>query len=100
MSAQLRLIRSRYKTMCASLGVRARLQPAAPAIVGTVPEEDGPVPVSTSRQARQGQGVRVGAQDPDAEASTEKKRRQKRMVWALDGPSSAASSASTQGLSF
>ncbi|KAI0272228.1 hypothetical protein BGY98DRAFT_893168, partial [Russula aff. rugulosa BPL654] len=28
MSAQLRLIRSRYKAMCASLGVRARLQPA------------------------------------------------------------------------
>ncbi|KAH9975082.1 hypothetical protein BGW80DRAFT_1158861, partial [Lactifluus volemus] len=29
MSAQLRLIRSRYKAMCASLGIRARLQPAA-----------------------------------------------------------------------
>ncbi|KAI0288588.1 hypothetical protein BC826DRAFT_868144, partial [Russula brevipes] len=28
MSAQLRLIRSRYKTMCASLGVRARLMRA------------------------------------------------------------------------
>ncbi|KAH9961898.1 hypothetical protein BC827DRAFT_1117642, partial [Russula dissimulans] len=28
MSAQLRLIRSRYKAMCASLGVRVRLQPA------------------------------------------------------------------------
>jgi hypothetical protein len=96
MSAQLRLIRSRYKTMCASLGVRARLQPA-PAIVGTVPEEDGPVPVPVGTSH---QGVRV-LQDPDADAGTEKKRRQKRMVWALDGPSSsAASSASTQGLSF
>ncbi|KAI0251613.1 hypothetical protein BJV78DRAFT_1125885 [Lactifluus subvellereus] len=78
MSAQLRLIRSRYKTMCASLGVRARLQPAP---IANRTEEDGP----------------AGVQDPDAEAGREKKRRQKRMVWALDGPSSAST---TQGLSF
>ena len=94
MSAQLRLIRSRYKAMCASLGVRARLQPAPTTIVGT--EEDGP-----AAGTREGLGTlataTTGVQDPDADAGTEKKRRQKRMVWALDGPSSAST---PQGLSF
>ncbi|KAI9451598.1 hypothetical protein F5148DRAFT_1277688 [Russula earlei] len=40
MSAQLRLIRSRYKVMCAALGVRARLQPA-PSAGARVHAEDG-----------------------------------------------------------
>jgi hypothetical protein len=89
--------------MCASLGIRARLQPAAsPPPVGggrTDPEEDGPVGITNDDDD---QGVSLLVQDPDAERApgAEKKGRQKRMVvWALDGPS-PASSASTQGLSF
>jgi len=77
MSAQLRLIRSRYKAMCASFGVRARLQPA-------VAVEDGP-----GRNEDTAGGQNVGT-DMGA-----KKKGQ--AVWALSGP---PASASTQGLSF
>ena len=70
MSAQLRLIRSRYKAMCASFGVRARLQPASAAAV-----ED-----------------RAGGQNLGTDAGAKKKGQS---VWTLSGPP-----ASTQGLSF
>ena len=76
MSAQLRLIRSRYKTMCASFGVRARLQPAFSP--GTT--EDSP----------------DGTIAPDADAGAE--NRGKKSVWPFAGPSVA--STSPQGLSF
>ncbi|KAI9439210.1 DUF1715-domain-containing protein [Lactarius indigo] len=75
MGAQLRLIRSRYKVMCASFGVRARLQPAPAVAV-----EDGP---DLNEDTAGGQNV--GA----------KKKGQ--AVWALSG---SPASASTQGLSF
>ncbi|KAH9981668.1 hypothetical protein BJV74DRAFT_77615 [Russula compacta] len=74
MSAQLRLIRSRYKAMCASLGVRARLQPAPSAGA-----EDG-----------------LDRGEPDADAGAGRRQRPN-SVWPLTGPST---SASTQGLSF
>ncbi|KAN0118990.1 DUF1715 domain containing protein [Russula decolorans] len=70
MSAQLRLIRSRYKAMCASLGVRARLQPA-PLSVGS---ETG----------------------PDASGGEEALTRQK-TIWSLTAP---PTSPSAQDLSF
>jgi len=72
MGAQLRLIRSRYKAMCASFGVRARLQPS-PAV--TVEDEAGGQYISADTDAtKKGQAV-----------------------WELSGP---PASASTQGLSF
>jgi hypothetical protein len=100
MSAQLRLIRSRYKAMCASLGIRARLQPAASPPVGGIgtrtqdPEEHGPVGTTNDHQ-----GVSLLVQGPDAERAPGAGRQKRTVVWALDGPS-AASSASTQGFSF
>jgi len=75
MSAQLRLIRSRYKAMCASFGVRSRLQPA-PA--------DGP---------GLNEGT-AGGQNIGADTGAKKKGQ---AVWTLSGP---PASASTQGLSF
>ncbi|KAI9456827.1 DUF1715-domain-containing protein [Lactarius psammicola] len=81
MGAQLRLIRSRYKAMCASFGVRARLQPA-PVVVA----EDGP---GLNLNEDTAGGLNVGA-DMGA-----KKKGQ--VVWALSG---SPASASTQGLSF
>ncbi|KAH8980458.1 DUF1715-domain-containing protein [Lactarius hatsudake] len=78
MGAQLRLIRSRYKAMCASFGVRARLQPAAAVAV-----EDGPG-LNEDMAGDQKVGVGMGA----------KKKGQ--AIWALSSPASA----STQGLSF
>ena len=79
MGAQLRLIRSRYKAMCASFGVRARLQPA-PAVA----LEAGP---GLNEDTAGGQiiGADTGA----------KKKGQ--VVWTFSGPTA---SASTQGLSF
>lgn len=79
MGAQLRLIRSRYKAMCASFGVRARLHPA-PAVA--VDSEDGP-------------GLNeVTAQNVGADTGPKKKGQ---AVWTFSGP---LASASTQGLSF
>ena len=80
MSAQLRLIRSRYKTMCASLGVRARLQTAFSP--GTT--QDSP------------DGTIEGTAGPAAAAGAEK--RGKKSVWPVAGP--AVASTSPQGLSF
>lgn len=89
MSAQLRLIRSRYKAMCASLGVRARLQPA-PFSVGS---EAGP-------GASGGEGAptaMAGARDLDADADAEKRRQRQKTIWPLTAP---PASPSTQSLSF
>jgi hypothetical protein len=74
MAAQLRLIRSRYKAMCASFGARARLQPA-PA--------DGP---GLNEDTAGGQNI--------GDAGAKKKGQ---VVWTFSGP---PASASTQGLSF
>ena len=74
MSAQLRLIRSRYKAMCASLGVRARLRPAP------------------SAGAQHG----LDTSEPDADSGAGKRQRPN-TVWPHTGPSA---SASAQGLSF
>ena len=93
MSAQLRLIRSRYKAMCASLGVRARLQPAAPSLVAD--SEDGGTGLSEGVLAPAAPAP--GVRDPDADAGTEK-RKQKTTVWAFT--TSPSASASPQGLSF
>ncbi|KAN0133507.1 DUF1715 domain containing protein [Lactarius tabidus] len=79
MGAQLRLIRSRYKAMCASFGVRARLQ-SSPAVA----VEDGP---------GLNEGT-AGDQNSGADTGTKKKGQ---AVWELGGP---PASASTQGLSF
>lgn len=84
MSAQLRLIRSRYKAMCASLGVRARLLPAP------VGSEEGP-------GASGGEGPPGGGRDLDADADAEKRRQRQKTVWPLTAP---PASPSTQGLSF
>jgi hypothetical protein len=85
MSAQLRLIRSRYKAMCASLGVRARLQPAPPP-PPTVGSEAGP-----------GTSGSEGARYLDADADAEKRRQRQKTIWPLTAP---PASPSTQGLSF
>jgi hypothetical protein len=97
MGAQLRLIRSRYKAMCASLGVRARLQlaPDAPSSVGS---EAGP-------GASGGEGalaVASGGRDlddanTDADADAEKKRQRQKTIWPLTAP---PTSPSAQDLSF
>ena len=71
MSAQLRLIRSRYKAMCASFGVRARLQPAPAVAV-----EDGPSLPNEDTAGGQNIGAETGA----------KKKGQ--AVWELSGPPS------------
>jgi hypothetical protein len=89
MSAQLRLIRSRYKALCASLGVRARLQPA-PVSMGS---EAGP---GTSG----GEGASAataGDRDLDADADAEKRRQRQKTIWPLTAPPASPSS---QGLSF
>jgi hypothetical protein len=96
MSAQLRLIRSRYKAMCASLGIRPRLQPTGalsspPAVVVA----DGP---GDTIEGPTGGALATAAdsvRDPDAAKAGTEKRRQK-TVWPLAGPASA----SLQGLSF
>jgi len=94
MSAQLRLIRSRYKAMCASLSVRARLQPA-PSSVGAE-AEDGPG-TSEGERALATTGT-ASTLDPD-DADTEKRgQKQKKTVWPLTDPPASASA--TQGLSF
>jgi len=79
MAAQLRLIRSRYKAMCASFGVRSRLQPAPAVAV-----EDGPGLNEDT----------AGGQHIGADTGAMKKGR---AVWTFSGP---PASASTQGLSF
>ena len=94
MSAQLRLIRSRYKVMCASLGVRARLQPA-PSSVGA--EAEGGPGTSEGERALAATGT-ASILDLD-DADTEKRgQRQKKSVWPLTGPPASASA--TQSLSF
>jgi hypothetical protein len=79
MGAQLRLIRSRYKAMCASFGVRARLQ-SSPAVA----VDDGPGLIEGT----------AGGQNAGTDAGAKKKGQ---AVWELSGP---PASASTQGLSF
>lgn len=91
MSSQLRLIRSRYKTMCASLGVRARLQPTLSSGTGTT--EDSP---DGTTEGAAGPAAAAGVRDPDADSGAEK--RGKKTVWSFAGPHVA--SASPQGLSF
>jgi len=94
MSAQLRLIRSRYKTMCASLGVRARLQPAL--LPGT--REDGP---DGAIEGAAGPAAAAGLRGPDADADADagaEKRGKKKIVWPFAGP--AVTSASPQSFSF
>jgi len=91
MSAQLRLIRSRYKAMCASLGVRARLQPVpfsvgSEAGLGTSGGEGAPTTTAGDRDL-----------DADADADAEKRRQRQKSIWPLTAPST---SPSTQGLSF
>jgi hypothetical protein len=88
MSAQLRLIRSRYKAMCASLGVRARLQPAP----FSVPEAG----LGTSGGER-APAATAGDRDLDADADAEKRRQRQKTIWPLTAP---PASPSTQGLSF
>ena len=77
MGAQLRLIRSRYKAMCASFGMRARPQ-LAPAVA----VEDDPSPLNEDK----------GGQNIGADTSSKKKGQ---AVWELSGLP-----ASTQDLSF
>ena len=89
MSAQLRLIRSRYKTMCASFGVRARLQPA----FSPRTTEDNP---DGTIEGTAGPPAADGVWGPDADAGAEK--RGKKSVWPFAGPS--VTSTSPQGLSF
>ena len=92
MSAQLRLIRSRYKAMCASLGMRARLQPAAaPLSVGseTAPGASG---------GEEALMVAPGGWDlDDADADAEKKSQRQKTIWPLTAP---PASPSAQDLSF
>jgi hypothetical protein len=90
MSAQLRLIRSRYKAMCASLGVRARLQPA-PLSVGS---ETGP----GASGGDEALTVAPGRRDlDDADLDADKKRQRQKIIWPLTAP---PTSPSTQDLSF
>lgn len=90
MSAQLRLIRSRYKTMCASLGVRARLQPA-PLSVGS---ETGP----DASGGEEALTVASGGRDlDDADEDAEKTRQRQKTIWPLAAP---PTSPSAQDLSF
>lgn len=84
MGAQLRLIRSRYKAMCASLGVRARLLPA-------------PAGSEAGMGASWGEGLPGGGPDLDADADAEKRWQRQKTVWPLTAP---PASPSTQGLSF
>jgi len=92
MSAQLRLIRSRYKAMCASLGVRARLQPA-PLSVGS---KTGPGAASGGEEALT--VAPGGGRDlDDADADAEKKRQRQKTIWPLTAPPASPSS---QDLSF
>ena len=91
MSAQLRLIRSRYKAMCASLGVRARLPPA-PSSVGS--ETAGP----GASGGEEALTVAPGGRDlDDADAGAEKKRQRQKTIWPLTAP---PTSPSAQDLSF
>jgi len=97
MSAQLRLIRSRYKAMCASLGVRARLQPAAPLSVRSSETGPGPGVASGGEEAI---AVAPGGRDllvDDADADAEKKRQRQKTIWPLTAP---PTSPSAQDLSF
>ena len=90
MSAQLRLIRSRYKAMCASLGVRARLQPA-PLSVGS---ETGP----DASGGEEALTVASGGRDlDDADLDADKKRQRQKTIWSLTAP---PTSPSAQDLSF
>jgi hypothetical protein len=92
MSAQLRLIRSRYKAMCASLGVRARPQPA-PLSVGSE-TETGP----RASGGEEALTVASGGRDlDDADADAEKKRQRQKTVWPLTAP---PTSPSAHDLSF
>jgi len=107
MSAQLRLIRSRYKAMCASLGVRARLMraPAPAPAAGAVgaEAEDGPGS-GEGALAVAATDITAGSQDSDAaDVGAEKrrpKRQQKKTVWPLAGRPASAASAQAQGFSF
>ncbi|KAF8497772.1 DUF1715-domain-containing protein [Russula emetica] len=95
MSAQLRLIRSRYKVMCASLGVRARLQPAAPLSVRSSETGPGPGVASGGEEAI---ALAPGGRDlDDADADAEKKRQRQKTIWPLTAP---PTSPSAQDLSF
>jgi hypothetical protein len=94
MSAQLRLIRSRYKAMCASFGVRARLQPA-PLSVGSGLETGSGPGASGGEEAL---AVASGGRDlDDADADPEKKGQRQKTVWPLTAP---PTSPSAQDLSF
>jgi len=107
MSAQLRLIRSRYKAMCASLGVRARLQQSAPlsSSVGLGSEAAGPGSPGTSG-GEEATAVLAGGRgrepdaDADADADTAEKtktRQRQKTIWPL---TALPASPSTQDLSF
>jgi len=93
MSAQLRLIRSRYKTMCASLGVRARLQSALSPGTTEVVGADGTI------EGAAGPAAAAGVRDPDADADAGAEKRGKKPVWPFAGPA-VTTSASPQSLSF
>jgi hypothetical protein len=94
MSAQLRLIRSRYKAMCASLGMRARLQPAAPSSVGS--SESGPG-ASGGEEALTVAPAPGGRDLDDPDADAEKTRQRQKTIWPLTAP---PTSPSAQDLSF
>jgi hypothetical protein len=92
MSAQLRLIRSRYKAMCASLGVRARLQPARLSVGSET--EIGP----GASGGEEAPTVASGGRDlDDADADAMKKRPRQKTIWPLTAP---PTSPSAQDLSF
>lgn len=96
MGAQLRLIRSRYKAMCASLGVRARLQPAPLSVGSESGTVTGPPGASGGDEALT---VAPGERDlDDADADTEKKRQRQKTIWPLAAP--PTTSPSVQDLSF
>jgi hypothetical protein len=99
MGAQLRLIRSRYKAMCASLGVRARLQ-LAPVPSSSVGSEAGPGASGGEEAFAVASGGR-DLDDADADAYTnadaEKKRQRQKTIWPLTAP---PTSPSAQDLSF
>ena len=101
MGAQLRLIRSRYKAMCASLGVRARPQ-LAPVPSSSVGSEAG---AGASSGGEEAFAVASGGRDldddadadADVDAYAEKKRQRQKTIWPLTAP---PTSPSAQDLSF
>ena len=99
MGAQLRLIRSRYKAMCASLGVRARPQ-LAPVPSSSVGSEAG---AGASSGGEEALAVASGGRDldddadADVDADAEKKRQRQKTIWPL---TAQPTSPSAQDLSF